>query len=160
MKSDFSTSDLADVARVILEETAFLFVDESLADLMEPFPVPVLEASMDLNGPRNGTIRVATTVGLATEMAANMLALEPDEEEARVHAETALGELLNILAGAVAASLFGVRQACSFGLPQVRQSQTPPDADGGALAIQFNAGAGQPFRVVLRLGSGEGGGAS
>jgi CheY-specific phosphatase CheX len=56
---------------------------------------------------------------LGDMLAANLLGTESETGEARAAATDAVGELANILAGALAVDLFGKDVVCQIGIPMV-----------------------------------------
>lgn len=100
-----------------LEEAAFalLEVDEAPA----PWTGMVVEATLPFRGPARGTILLATSASFAAELAANLLGLEADEVAAARRAHEAVGELLNIFAGALLERWLGGEVHCAMGVPRL-----------------------------------------
>ena len=66
---------------------------------------------------------------LARTLAANLLALEPESEEAKTSAGDAVGELANMIAGTLAVEMFGADVVCKIGVPRVAP-ETGVEHDG------------------------------
>lgn len=102
-----------------LEEAAFL-ITEPITDQLPSWPSrSLLQARLSLSGSKvSGTLFLICSARLAVEMAANMMGIEPSEEQAAGAAMDALGEVLNMVAGALCEQLFD-EQAVEVGIPQV-----------------------------------------
>ncbi len=104
---------LAAAVQRTLEDAAFLFAEP--VEEPPPFGPEVLEARLSWSGPGAPELRLATSPELAAELAANLLGVE-DAPDA---GPDALGELLNMAAGAIVAAIFGPRDARRRLLPSV-----------------------------------------
>ena len=62
---------------------------------------------------------VCVELALGMVLAANLLGIENESDEARDAAGDAVGELANILAGSVAMEFHGARTICKIGVPKV-----------------------------------------
>lgn len=80
-------------------------------------------------GPESGSIYLATDDAFARSLAANLLGLEPDDDELETAGPSALLELSNILAGLLLEAAGGGRTSCTLGIP-TRVTSEP----GGAVA--------------------------
>lgn len=132
------------IASRILEETAFVFVEEG-ATATGGIDLAV---AIDFVGPKQGRIVLASTRTLAAEVAANMLGLDPDEPDsvADTDAEGALAELLNIFAGSLVCELFGSQTVCHLGIPSVVSSDELSTAE---LCIALVTDGGEPVEIRL-----------
>lgn len=101
----------------ILESAAYF--SSAPADTRDAWPGDAIEAALTFRGPASGMLRLRSTPAFAAELAANMLGLELGDPEAEAQARAALGELLNIVTGALVAQWFGVDHVCQLGIPQV-----------------------------------------
>jgi hypothetical protein len=109
------------VASRMFEETAFIFTEPwEDAPMLES---EVVSASIDFQGPHSGTVAMAADSSFCTTLAANFLGLEPDDPEAIRNGNAALGELLNIIAGALMEEWFGTETVCHIGIPLVRNER-------------------------------------
>jgi hypothetical protein len=116
MSSRLTVEVLADVAARVLEDMAFLFTVLS-ADAA-PWPDGAVEATLSFHGPERWEIRIRTSPELASRLAADMLGVEPGDPEALGCAGDAVGELLNVVAGALAERVFGAEAVCRLGVPR------------------------------------------
>jgi CheY-specific phosphatase CheX len=118
MPVDLSSSLLEVVLRRTLEEAAFVFFDPSDAP---PEPDgPVLEAWLRYLGEDEGELRLAMSEAFAATLAANMLGEEEGGAAVTGDDRDAVGELLNMIAGALVLELFGRYARCVLEIPQVR----------------------------------------
>lgn len=108
---------LRDTTAEILEDAAFFVA--APASEADPLPDGALEASLDFHGQSAGTLRLRTTPAFGLELAANLLGIEADDPEAEAQAPAALGELVNIVTGALVAQWFGVEHICQLGIPRL-----------------------------------------
>lgn len=113
-------------ARRVFEEAAFVLVSPARREL--EWTAPAVEVELAYRGPACGRLRLAATEAFGAEVAANLMGLAPDDPEALAQATAALGELLNIVAGALLAETFGTGQVFDLGLPE--PTSGPPGRDG------------------------------
>jgi CheY-specific phosphatase CheX len=130
MTAEPSSELLAQVVGRTLEQAAFVFAER--ADEAVPFAGTVIQARLGYFGPRTGEIRLATSTAFAATLAANLLGTEPDDPEAAGRDLDAVGELLNMVAGALLCELFGQQTTCRLGIPAV--ARTSPTAHETAIA--------------------------
>jgi CheY-specific phosphatase CheX len=113
--------DVADVlARTlsqVLEEAAFLFAEATPAP--PPLGGAVLEARLSFMGDHEGELVLAAPPELCATLAANLLGEDEGGAAATGDDEDAVGELLNMVAGAVLVELYGPDARCLLGLPRV-----------------------------------------
>jgi CheY-specific phosphatase CheX len=151
-----TTNVLRDVAREVLADFAFLLTEPAQAPLAWPAAELVRHAEIDFEGPFCGTLAITATSELAEAIACDMLGLEAGDPEAVAQSASALGELANVVAGAVIARLFGTSSNYKLGLPQVahghprvdvrpREVLALEDMEGRPIEIQLHkpAGAGK-----------------
>lgn len=149
MAIEASESLLRDVTTQILEDAAFLLLDT--AEGFAGWEEDVIDATIPFDGPSSGTVRLVTCRGLAAEIAANMLGIDGVDPDARANEVPALGELVNIVAGAMVAKLWGTRVACDLGLPEVAVGGARSWPSPGAIASALCDGEGRTIGVELRL---------
>lgn len=100
----------------MLEETAFLFSEESSRSLVfNDTPVGV---GISYSGTESGELRVWAQPALMRTLAANMLGIEEMDPNALARRLDALGELLNIALGHCLTERFGEDQPVQMGLPR------------------------------------------
>jgi len=118
MPAEMSPDRLAELVAETLEEAAFVFAEP--ADPPPPFHGDVLEARLRFAGPSRGELALRASAGFAEGLAANLLGMEPSDPEIGTRSRDALGEIVNMLAGAVVLELFGPAAQTSIGVPAVR----------------------------------------
>lgn len=103
----------------VLQEAAFVFaepMEEATTDHSSK-----LVAKLDFTGPSSGQMFLTCSRNLATDFAANLLGIEPDDPEAESKGGDAVGEMLNIVGGALLARWFGVSGEFEMGVPNVTE---------------------------------------
>jgi CheY-specific phosphatase CheX len=107
-----------------LEEAAFLFPeicdDQTIAQAAGPW----VAAKLDFGSSQRGILRLAVSQHLATEMASNLLGIEPHDALASAKSHEAVGEMLNMIGGAVIVTL---AQGLSLDVPHVTAVATSAD---------------------------------
>lgn len=103
----------------VLEEYAFMFGE--LLEEPEPpdVPGPYLQAQMEFVGPLSGSIALTTPETFCTHLAANVLGLDPDDEETTGAATDSLKELLNVICGNLLTDLAGDEPVFDLTVPRV-----------------------------------------
>lgn len=94
---------LIDSLTEVLETTAFMMAIPPEEQL--PTPEKVVLVSIDFTGPVNGTIELCAGSEFAQMLAANVMGLEPDDQEALEKSTDAIKELVNITAGVLLTKL-------------------------------------------------------
>jgi hypothetical protein len=109
-----------------LEEAAFIVATRCASPA--PFEAPLLAASLAFRGPagESASLVLVAQRSLARTLAANLLGVEPDDEEVDQRAGDALGELCNIAGGMLMVELFGSEAVCPLCVPQTRLVAQPP----------------------------------
>ncbi len=118
LDNDQTREKLQDVLSQTMEDAAFIFTEPPDEDLEEEDEV--VEAMLSFDGTREGVVRLSVPYPLSIELAANLLGLEPEDPDVAEMGESAVGEFLNIFAGPLMESLFGVEDICGLGAPEVR----------------------------------------
>jgi chemotaxis protein CheY-P-specific phosphatase CheC len=115
--SDDHRKMLASVFCEVLENQAYLFGDPT--DEAPLYPGDVVMARMEFKGPFRGSLSLALPQALCPEIAANVLGLEPDDDEAVAGAEDAFKELLNVTCGQVLTKMAGEDPVFDLTVPTV-----------------------------------------
>lgn len=105
----------------ILEEAAFLFCEPLDEQNESPVALEVFVAGIDFKGPVSGNILLSAPSDVTSELAANLLGLEPDAPEIGGRESDALGEMLNIIGGALLKEWFGSFSDFEMGIPNVQR---------------------------------------
>lgn len=114
MLAELTPELLEEVAGRTIEDAAFVLIERASG---ERFTGAVVRATVPFSCSCQGTVAVAAARTFAVFLAANFLGLDRDDPAAVENGEDALGELLNIVAGAVLERLFGAQELCRVGVP-------------------------------------------
>jgi len=150
MPADLTADRLAELAVETLEEAAFVFAEAT--DPPPPFAGDVLEARLHYSGPERGVLGLRASSGFAAGLAANMLGADCADPESDRRSADALGEMVNMLAGAVLLELFGPDSKASIGVPSVKPV-SQDSAPAGCLA-HLATEEGDRLDVFLRPANG------
>jgi hypothetical protein len=135
---------LGSLVTELLESAVFVF-----AEAIESTPWDAAElwsAHLELEQGEKVQMALCVPKELALTLAANLLGLEPDEEDAKQSLCDAVGEMANMLAGTLAVELFGKDVVCRIGVPKTIE-------ETGA---EHEAHAGKAFcRVSLKTEEGQ-----
>lgn len=118
MSSRFNEELLVSVASQVVEEAAFVFSDP--VDQPPPFDGTVVMAMMNFEGPESGRLVLAASYEFATELAANLLGVDPGDPELEDKAAGAIGEMLNMISGVMTAKAFGEEVLVKFSVPALK----------------------------------------
>lgn len=91
----------------VLEKLAFVFGEPAGRDELPAPEGDLFEARMSYAGPTKGALRLAVSEGLFREIAANLLGIDEEADEARELAIDALKEVLNVVCGHVLTTVAG-----------------------------------------------------
>lgn len=142
--SEVMTSErLGTVVSELLESAVFIFAESAEPP---PWPVTVLwSAHLEMEKQESYRLALCVPRELALTLAANLLGLEPDSDEAKDSLGDAVGEMANMLAGLLAVELFGKDVICRIGVPRTDEETVD----------QHTAHAAQAFcRVSLKTEEG------
>jgi hypothetical protein len=148
-----SVAWLTEIVAGILADAAFMFVEAT--DERDWQGAEFLCARLALEHGESVELVLRADVALGPTLAANLLGTEADSDEARVSAGAALGELANMVAGAVAVEVFGHESICHIGIPEVAvgsglvSSPTPEPPSCKTIVLTEE---GHHLAVMLRAG--------
>lgn len=112
----------------VLADLAFMFSDEAQA---EPGPGAVwLETTISYCGRLGGTLRLWCTRDFSSLLAANLLGIDPEEQDAQADAEDAVKEFMNIVCGQLVTAVHGSEEVFHLTIPQIRELPGCPDLSG------------------------------
>jgi CheY-specific phosphatase CheX len=148
-KADTITPNLATIVGGVLGDMAFLVEDDH-----QEKPVRAqawLECSVTFSGPAVGTLRCWCTHGFATQLAANLLGSEADDEEVCGGAIDALREFMNVVCGQLVTAWYGTGQVFNLSIPAVKECGHQPrfDSGRGDTVCRLSV-SGQPFYCMFR----------
>ncbi|MCP4502327.1 MAG: hypothetical protein GY822_20420 [Deltaproteobacteria bacterium] len=135
MGSTLDQMTLLSVGGEILADAAFKFLDP--ADDAS-FSDDVVHASLEYRTDfEAGTLHFTSTSPFALDLAANLLGCDPEDDEAAEQELFAMGEMVNVLAGALLAHVVGDADV-SLGIPenQRRSADDWQNVVGGAQTLK------------------------
>ena len=138
----------------VIENLAFMFAETMGNEEAAGLDGEGVRAHMAFSGPFQGAIELATPRALCSELAANVLGVDAEDELTGIQAEDAIKELLNVTCGHVLTVLAGEEPVFDLTVPTV----TPMSAsEWAALAADPNAATllveDKPVLLRLRLES-------
>lgn len=112
----------------VLANAAFLFAEEGEAGLIPDDPW--LETRIGYRGPFRGELKLLCPRAFATLLAANLLGIEAEDDDAKSKAEDAVGELLNIICGQFITTVYGSSAIFDLSIPITCKLDETPDLSG------------------------------
>lgn len=103
----------------VVESLAFMFGEAADEDELPASAAGYILATMSFSGPMTGRIELAVPREMRVEIAANVLGVDPDDEQAVSGADDALKELLNVTCGQVLTRLAGEEPVFDLSVPVV-----------------------------------------
>jgi hypothetical protein len=144
-----TTTILHDVTREALEDTALLVTEAAPSHVA--WPHRLTRASIEFRGPLWGKLSLVAGEELLVSVAADMLGVTPDDEEALSHAGAVLAELANEVASSLMAKLFGTAIVYRLGAPQLSPETAEvvsTAAQSGVVRVDMEA---RPLLVELEM---------
>jgi len=109
----------------VLADLAFMFTDEvgepPPQDDADPTGPVLLETTISYHGPTSGTLTLRCPHEFAVLLAANLLGVDPEDEDSSRKARDAVGEFMNIVCGQFITAVHGTEQVFDLTLPQTRE---------------------------------------
>ena len=101
----------------IVEKLTFMFPEPvEIGDIPGGFSGYV-HVAMSFSQDAKGEVILAVPAEMCVELAANLLGMDPDDEEVQDRARDALQELLNVFTGHALTTLFGESSTCDLTVP-------------------------------------------
>ncbi len=120
----------------VIEQLTFMFGDPVAKEELDIDGHKFVKAEMTFSGDQSGRICIAVPFEATTEIAANILGLEPEDHQSQEMTEDALGELLNVVCGHVVRDLSGA--GANFTLhPPVTEELSATDMDSALLRDEY-----------------------
>jgi hypothetical protein len=138
-----NNEQLGVLAGALLADAAFVFAEPSPS--FSPKGKTLFLARISLISDEPWELMVVAEAELARSLAANLLGIEEESEEAQKACGEALGEWANIFAGTVALECKGGNAACQIGIPAVT-------AEAGVKASAFLGKALRRANLVTETG--------
>lgn len=119
------TATLTTVFSEVLANLAFMFTDSEPGD-------PVLEGTwlettISYHGPHQGSLHLRCTRAFTVLLAANLLGIDPDDEDAEAGADDAAKEFMNIVCGQLVTTVYGTEPVFNLSIPRSTPLEEPPD---------------------------------
>jgi chemotaxis phosphatase CheX-like protein len=137
---------LTEVLGEVLQDSAYVFAEPAPGPAA--WEAPVVSARIAFESVRGGTLRLTAGQGVASEIAANMLGIDPSDGEAAEHGRAAIAEVLNVIGGAFVTRYFGTAVPSQLGLPIAEVVAAPPAGRTTAAVLVVAESGGQ---VLLEL---------
>jgi len=139
--------DLALIVSDVLGDLAFLVGDDESPDV--PKDAAWLECRISYQGPFNGTLRCWCTRNFALQLAANLLGLSLEDDEANEGMGDAVCEFMNVVCGQFVTAWYGTDPVFNLSIPSVVECPAAPRLDLGANAgVCALSVSGEPFYCV------------
>ncbi|HOX05302.1 MAG TPA: chemotaxis protein CheX [Planctomycetota bacterium] len=103
----------------VLEKQSFMFAEPAEKAAMPAAVREYVLASMTFSGHWRGSLELAVPIPMCSELAANVLGLEDDDEMATARGPDALKELLNVTCGSILTTLAGDQPVFDLSVPEV-----------------------------------------
>jgi CheY-specific phosphatase CheX len=126
-----TSATLTTIFSEVLANLAFMFTDE---EQVESSPTETwLETVISYQGPTRGTLRFRCTTDFSVLLAANLLGIDAQDEEADAKAADAVKEFMNIVCGQLVTALHGSENVFNLTIPETTAMPEAPDlqADDG-----------------------------
>lgn len=147
---------LGSMVAELLESAVFVFAED-----IESTPWDAVElwsAQLELEEKEKYQLALCVPKELGLTLAANLLGLEPDEEDAKQSLCDAVGEMANMLAGTLAIELFGQDVLCRIGTPKTfEETGAEHDAHAGKAFCRASLKTEEGHRLdacLIKLGKG------
>ncbi len=149
--ANLAAPDLRTVLTNVLGDLAFMITDDEQVELV-PGTIWMC-GEVSYVGPVTGTVRCWCSRSLATQLAANLLGIEPEVGEAQIAAEDALCEFLNVLCGQLVTAWHGTESVFNLTIPKVTECIDPPRPAEGAHGACQLAIDGEPLYCTHESGA-------
>ena len=112
---------LQDVFCNVFEQLAFMFGEPAEKDELAENNTKHMQAHMTFSGDRTGELLMTVPEVMCSEIAANVLGVEPDDEQVMDLAGDALKEILNITCGQLLTTFAGEKPVIDLSVPEIRK---------------------------------------
>ncbi|MBN2724902.1 MAG: chemotaxis protein CheX [Deltaproteobacteria bacterium] len=117
MLNKINDTILFEAVSQVFEEAVFALLEKSEDEIS--WDPDTMIASMNFKGPLSGVLYLCVPEEYSIEIAANLLGLEPDNEELEEKKSGAIKELLNMVVGIFINKVYGESQAYHLGIPSM-----------------------------------------
>ena len=112
---------MAEVFCRVLEKLAFMFGEEVEKEELSGEGESYYHSMISFKGSCSGAFGIAAPVNFCLELAANVLGMDPDEDEVKGKAGDALKELLNMMCGQLLTDMFGDEEVFDLSVPRLSE---------------------------------------
>lgn len=116
---------LATIFSEVLADLAFMFTEEDQSDA-EPGS-DWIETSIGYRGSDCGQLRFRCPAKFCTNLAANLLGVDPDDADAECQSRDAVKEFMNVVCGHFVTSMYGTEKVFNLTIPETTPLPEPPD---------------------------------
>jgi CheY-specific phosphatase CheX len=120
-----TSATLTTIFSEVLANLAFMFTDEEQVEISPADNW--LETVISYQGPTSGTLRFRCTTDFSILLAANLLGVDAQDEEADAKARDAVKEFMNIVCGQLVTALLGSEEVFNLTIPEVVELAEAPD---------------------------------
>jgi CheY-specific phosphatase CheX len=134
------TATLRTIFSEVLANLAFMFTDEEEAEA--PLGDTWLETVISYAGPSSGTLRFRCPTEFSALLAANLLGVDPLDDEAGAKGKDAVKGFMNIVCGQFITTVHGADDIFDLTIPEVLELPEAPDlkamdsAESAALSVE------------------------
>ncbi len=129
MTQEQKTATLATIFSEVLANLAFMFDDE---EDHEPVSGEVwLETTIEYRGSVGGCLRFWCSRDFSVLLAANLLGVDSNDEDAGAQGEDAVREFMNIVCGQLVTAVYSADEVFNLTIPETRELAETPDLDKG-----------------------------
>ncbi len=104
-----------------MEKLAFMFSEPAERDVLSPIDNKYVSASMTFTGEMTGEISITVSEEMCIEIAANILGVNPDDEQAMNLGIDSFKEVLNVTCGQVLTAIAGEKALFNLSIPEVSE---------------------------------------
>jgi len=120
-----TTTTLTTVFSDVLGDLAFMFSD---GDEIDPSPATLwLETTIGYKGPATGMLKLWCPSEFGVLLAANLLGIDPEDDDAESKAPDAVREFMNIVCGQFVTAVHGTESVFDLTIPATRTLDQMPD---------------------------------
>ena len=127
MMSQTRTATLTEIFSEVLAKLAFMFTDDDQAEVA--LGEVWLETTISYEGAQRGRLCFRCTRDFTRQLAANLLGIDVEQEDAARKAEDAVKDFMNIVCGQLVTALHGSNAVFNLSIPACRELPETPDLD-------------------------------
>lgn len=116
---------LTTICSEVLSNLAFLFTEEEPGERLPDGSW--LETTIRYKGPCAGTLKFTCTSDFSILLAANLLGIAPQDQEAQDKGRDAVKEFMNIVCGQLVTAIHGTDDVINLTIPEIRELSEAPE---------------------------------